>query len=341
MNRIDLNSRERILLVRLSSLGDIVHTLPALAALRRKKPQTRISWLVEPVGARLLQNFSGIDQVISIQLKEKGRLGNIHDLLSKWRGHFDLIVDFQGLLKSALLCRLLGSQTLGFARSNLREALAAVFYRYQAPPFPEKEHVIKKNLHLLSALEIEADRIEYPLAPGPVSFQLQTFFKENQLEKGSWLAVNSGGGWPSKVLDGDRLSMVVADLMRDLRPVLFYGNESERRLCLEVTERTGCLLAPSLDFPDLIHFLESASVLLSADTLALHLADALGKPSVAYFGPSSPRRNGSLLPGSISLIHQIPCSFCYRRKCDKMTCMQALKVEEISAAVRSLHEQSN
>ncbi len=334
-------SRERILLVKLSSLGDIVHTLPALAALRREKPGAEIYWLAEPPGARLLENFSGIDQVIAVQLKEKGRLKNLLGLLGKWRGKFDLIVDFQGLLKSSLICRLLGRRTLGFARGNLREPAAAFFYRQQAPPFPEKEQVIKKNLHLLATLGVKTDRIEYPLAPRPPSAGLQSFFSKNDLKRGSWQAINSGGGWSSKVLDRDRLMMVVADLMRDLRPVLFYGNEAERGLCLQVSEQTGCLLAPRLDFPDLIHFLDSASVLLSADTLALHLADALGRPSVAYFGPTSPRRNGSILPSSISLLHELPCSFCYRRKCDKMTCMQALTVQEISAAVRSIHEQGN
>jgi len=330
---------ESILVARLSSLGDIIQALPAFAALRLSKPNARIFWLAEPIGAKLLANVKGLDGIISIQLKNRGVLKNVSRLMLEWRGRFDLIIDFQGLLKSALLCRLLGRNVLGFHKSNLRESLAAVFYRKKALPFPECDHVIKKNLHLLTAINIDSNNCSYPLDPLPSSAQLQSFFQKNDLRPGKWLAVNCGGGWPSKILSSDRLAKIIIDLMKDYRPVLFWGNQKEKEVCMGISGRTGCIMAPELNFSDLIHFLRAASLLVSADTLALHLADAVGTPSVAYFGPTSPRRNGSRLERSVAVFRKTSCGFCYRRTCDTMNCMNAFADEEISAAVRRIHEQ--
>jgi len=123
---------QKIAIVRLTSLGDIIHTLPAYYLLRKKYPYSKITWIVEPSGFQLLKNFNGIDELIAINLKTKGFANKIKELkrvLSAYRKSFDLIIDFQGLIKSALLSYLLKSYIIGFHKKNLKESLAHYFYQ--------------------------------------------------------------------------------------------------------------------------------------------------------------------------------------------------------------------
>ena len=111
-----------IAIIRLSSLGDIIHTLPAFQALRRHNPDAEISWIVEPAGATLLENFPGIDRILVFELKSRkgwiARMKYLAGFVRRWRGQFGLILDFQGLLKSALLAFLLGGNAWGLAAST-------------------------------------------------------------------------------------------------------------------------------------------------------------------------------------------------------------------------------
>ena len=132
---------DRIAIIRLSSLGDIVHALPAFQALRTRFPDAHITWIAEPAGAALLGNFPGIDQVLVLDLKSRpglaARVLCLIRFIRLWRGQFDLLFDFQGLIKSALLAFLLGGVRLGFGRGNTRETPAALFYSRRASRFPE------------------------------------------------------------------------------------------------------------------------------------------------------------------------------------------------------------
>ncbi len=158
---------KNIAIIRLSSLGDIVHTLPAFQLLRRHYAEARITWIVEAPGAALLENFSGIDDIVVFNLKsQRGLFQKIFFLIRfvrRWRRRFDLLIDFQGLVKSALLAFLLGGPRLGFCSQNAREPLAALFYSRRAGFFPEERHVIFKNIHLLSVLGIPGTIPDYPL----------------------------------------------------------------------------------------------------------------------------------------------------------------------------------
>lgn len=333
---------ERIAIVRLSALGDIVHTLPAFQALRRARPQARISWIAEPAGAALLALVPGIDEVVVLDLKSPrgaaARLAALLAFLRRRRGSFDVLLDFQGLIKSALLGFLLGGRRLGFSRGNAREPLAALFYSRRAAPFPEERHVIFKNLHLLSLLGIAAAGVEYPRRDWPPSPRLAAWMEREGLD-GGWTVLNVGGNWSSKLLSAEQWRAVAAGLGPEQAPVLLWGNEREQQVAREVARASGARLAPFLEFADLVAFIARARRVVSGDTLALHLADMVGTPSLGVFGPSSPERNGSLLPASRALCHRQPCGFCYRRSCDTMTCLRSIAAEEILAAARNVDAQ--
>jgi len=331
-----------IAIIRLSSLGDIVHALPAFQALRKEFPEAGISWIAEPAGAALLENFPGIDRVLAFRLKPQHGLAAkvlyLVRFVRRWRRQFDLVLDFQGLIKSGLLAFLLGGMRLGFGRRNAREPLAAVFYSRRATVFPEDQHVIHKNLHLLSLVGIHGAAVAYPVKDWRPSGRLAAFLEECSLRPGEWIVLNVGGGWPSKILSADQWQRI-AEGLKDVRPlVMIWGNEKERATAEAVARRSGARLAPYMDFSDLIFFIARARLVVSGDTLALHLADMTRTPAVGIFGPSSPGRNGPLLPASRAVVRKLECSFCYRRECDTMNCLHDIVIEDIIKAARSIDE---
>jgi heptosyltransferase-1 len=332
-----------IAIIRLSSLGDIVHTLPAFQALRRRFPAARISWIAEASGAALLDNFPGIDQVVPFDLKSQrglpARVLYLARFVRRWRGQFDLVLDFQGLIKSALLAFLLGGSRLGFGRRNAREPLASLFYSRRAAYFPEERHVIHKNLHLLSLAGISATAVEYPPWEWLPSKPLADFLAHRGWRGRDWIILNVGGGWPSKILSAGQWLQIAAGLKNDSRLVLLWGNEKERETAEAVARQSGVALAPFMKFADLICFIARARLVVSADTLALHLADMTRTPAVGIFGPSSPERNGPLFSGSQSVYRKLDCSFCYRRKCGTMNCLHDIVIEDIIKAVRRIDAQ--
>ncbi len=334
---------KNIAIIRLSSLGDIVHTLPAFQALRRRFPDARITWIAEAPGAALLEHFPGIDQVVAFDLKSRrglpARVCYLARFVRRWRGRFDLVLDFQGLLKSALLAFLLGGRRLGFGRRNAREPLAALFYSRRAARFPEKRHVIHKNLHLLSLAGISTADVEYPLREWPPSPALADFLGQRGWRGGEWIILNVGGGWPSKILNAGQWQRIAAGLGNDPRLVLLWGNEKERETAEAVARQSGAALAPFMTFGDLLYFIARARLVVSADTLPLHLADMTSTPAVGIFGPSSPERNGPLFPGSQAVFRRLDCSFCYRRRCDTMECLHDIVIEDIIKAARRIDAQ--
>ncbi|MBN2345859.1 MAG: glycosyltransferase family 9 protein, partial [Candidatus Aminicenantes bacterium] len=143
----------------------------------------------------------------------------------------------------------------------------------------------------------------------------------------------------SKLLSGEQWQQVAEGLKRDGRLVLLWGNEREKKCAEAVAQRSGVRLAPFMRFGDLIYFIARARLVISADTLALHLADLTGTPAVGVFGPTSPQRNGPLLPASRSIHRQLECSFCYRRRCGTMQCVRDMAIEDIIQAARAIDGQ--
>ena len=337
---------KNIAIIRLSSLGDIVHTIPAFNLLRKQFPQARISWFAEPAGAKLLKNVAGIDEIIALNLKVKGFFKKLHEvnrIRSLYRKRFDLILDFQGLLKSAVLARILKGTTIGFGKENLREPQARVFYRHRVSPFSEDSHVIFKNLHLVRELVNPANPplIEYPLHPIPRSENLECFLSEHNLEKSRYIILNVGGAWESKLLE-TRQYIVIVHRLQERYPypvVILWGNEKEEAVAREISRETRALMTVFFDFSELILFIQDSRLIVTADTLALHLADMVKIPSVGFFGPTSPWRNGSLLPESTAVFEKLTCGFCYKKKCGKIDCIKKINIDSIVGAVGKINEE--
>lgn len=321
---------KKFLIIRLSSLGDIIHAIPAFAALRRAEPEARISWAVSPKGRAILELVDGLDEIIVVgepgwrkMIRERDRVA----------------IDFQGLLKSGWIGRLSGSRRrLGFAAANLREPLARWFYTEQSPVLPEDDHVILKNLRLLDLLGFTDRLVRFPLAiPEALLQGVSIRLAEAGYDPGRPLAVfNVGAAWPTKRWLPERWAETLRTIDRKrLFPVLLWGNEEERLVATGIGKAADVPLLPFLGLGETFALLKKASVLVSGDTFSLQAACAVGLPAVALFGPTNPLRNGPFASHDRVVYHELPCGRCYRRSCPNPRCMEAISVAEV---VRAIHE---
>jgi len=317
------------LIIRLSSLGDIVHAIPAFAALRRRDPGARISWVVGPKGREILTLVDGLDEIIvvgepgwRVQLRNRSRIA----------------LDFQGLLKSAWIARRSGSRRrLGFGAGNLREPAARWFYTEKAAPLSEDNHVIYKNLRLLELLGFKEEVIRFPLRiPENLVASAGSRLAEAGRKAGARPVIfNVGAAWPTKRWHPERWVETLRGLDRSgIFPALLWGTEEERRVAERIGREADVPVLPFISVAETFALLKSSALLVSGDTFALQAAGAVGLPAVAIFGPTNPRRNGPFTPRDRVVYHELPCGRCYRRSCPDPKCLTAVTAEEVLRAIR-------
>lgn len=306
----------RALLVRLSSIGDVVHTLPALAALHRHGWEA--GWLVEPPARVLLDENPLLAQVVAVPSRKAFGGGRALSAVRALRAHrYDVALDFQGLWKSAAWARLSGARrVLGWERPARREPSSALLLGERAEGTPVA-HVIDKNLALLRPLGIEAVGLrEFPL---PFSAEAVANVDAGLagLGRAGFAVLNPGGGWGSKLWPADSFGALARGLLDlGLRSLVSWG-PGEEALADRVVEASGGAAVRS--FPtsllDYVEIARRARLVVAADTGPLHLACAVGTPVVALFGPTDPARNGPFAPEDLVLRETPPCAPCYSRTC--------------------------
>ncbi len=285
--------RMNILIVRLGALGDIVHTVPAAAALRRTFPEARIDWVVD-ARHRAVRRARHRPIEPRRPAREGRRSRAWVAMLRRLRpAGYDVALDFQGLMKSAVLARASGARrVIGFSIFHLREKSARPFYtEVDGPEHPS--HVIRKNLALLTAVGVEGDAVEFPLRARRVGRP------RRDQEGAGGAAVRAdqpGGGLAEQALAGGEVRRgrgVPARRPRAAARTCCGGLGSSRwrrRWWRRRMARPGSRRRPPA--PDLVALSRDASLLLSGDTGPLHIAAAVGTPVVAIFGPTDPARNG-------------------------------------------------
>ena len=333
----------RFLIVRLGALGDVVHAIPVAAALRRAFPAARIDWLVSAKHREILDLVPVIDRRLVIN--DRGHASGGTSLLAAIgelrRSRYDVAIDLQGLIKSAVLARASGApRVIGFSSRYARERAARVFYTEAHDPdrgglFDPREtrHVVDINLGVLSRLGITAPAREFPIE------DIDTDAARTAREQagGRYALLNPGAAWPNKRWPPARLAAIASQLRarHGLMSIVLWG-PGEDMLAAEVVAGAGgaAILSPKTSIADLAALARRASLMVSGDTGPTHIAAALGTPIVGIYGPTRPARNGPMSPRDITVSRDRVCQCHHLRRCtrDRM-CLLDIDVAEVLDAV--------
>lgn len=341
----------RILIVKLSSIGDVVHALPAAAWMRRAIPDAQIQWVVERRASPILKDSPAIDQLIEIDTRQWRRsllssatVKEIRRSLAQVKGASDedtppdIAIDFQGLIKSGFVALASGAKRrVGFCSSDLREKMSRVFLTEQAAT-SEKKHVIEKNLSLArAALDVEMDDstgYEFPIA---VSVEDEAFADCAVSDFDSRFAIiNPGGGWKTKLWPADRYGQIADWLRKEtgLSSIVTFGPGEENLAGAVATySKTGAVKVVASTLKQFVALARKAALFVGGDTGPLHLAAAAGAPIVGLYGPTSPERNGPFDTRDVTVGLDMWCRpACHRRSCWHWQCMD-ISISEVQRAI--------
>ncbi len=281
-----------LLVLRLSALGDVIHTIPAVMAVRDAIPAWRVAWAVEEPYRELVEIVTGAE-AIPVRMRRWGRhpiasRSRASEAFSAMRGS-TVSADFQGLVKSAVLGRLSGARhRYGFDRGAVREK-ASLFFTNRRVTVDTTAHVVEQNLELASAVVAGETRCAIT-APEPAA--LRRAFGGFAADAGDRLGelagavvLLPGAGRENKLWPVERFRAIAQHIGK--RAAVVWG-PGER----DLAEAIGARTSPPTDLRELARVLRQASLVIGADTGPLHLAAALGTPVIGLYGPTDPRRNG-------------------------------------------------
>lgn len=333
----------RFLIVRLGALGDVVHAIPVAAALRRAFPRARIDWLVSAKHREILDLVPVIDRrlVVNDRGDASGGTSMIAAVRELRRSNYDVAIDLQGLIKSALLARLSGApRVIGFSSGYARERLARLFYNDAYDPgrggiyHPnETRHVVAINLGVLTRIGLTASTPEFPID----AIDSVPARRAAEQTGGRYALLNPGAAWPNKRWPPERLGQVAAAL-RDhhgLKSVVLWGPGEEALARDTVNASAGAaVISEQTTIADIVALARGAAVMVSGDTGPTHLAGAVGTPLVGLYGPTRPARNGPMAPDDVTVSRDTICQCHHLRRCklDRM-CLLDIEVAEVVSAV--------
>lgn len=335
------DSAQRFLIVRLSSIGDIVHALPAAAALAETFPQAQVDWVVEKRHALLLEGNPHLHRAVVLDTLEwRKHLTSSATWRQIWKGASDLrrrlydaVIDFQGLWKSAVVARLSRArERIGFSERWLREPSAGILYTQRVSP-REHVHVVQQNLALVERLGAHTARWQFPL---PWTDEDDTYVDAHlsAMNTGSFIIVNPGGGWRSKCWSPENYAALIRELTSARSDdIVLTGSPAEEPMIRGILQRAGSRAARYLP-ANLIQFIalaRRARLFIGGDTGPLHLAAAVGTPIVGIYGPTDPVRNGPFAADDIALWNHGPVN--HTRRDTGLEYLPGISVASVMAAV--------
>jgi len=281
----------KIAIVKLSALGDIVHAMVALQFIKAALPEAQIDWVIEQGFAELLQHNPHVRRILPINLKalkkDKSQLVTQWQLLKSYaQDDYDYVIDAQGLLKSALVARILGGRCrVGFDRQSIREKIASAFYQHTVC-CPYDANTIDRNVKVLTdvfGIDVASQAIldkQAFLFFSPPKVDLEPFFERNSAN----VLLVIGSTWPSRNYPVERYLQVMQQLPANY--LICWGSEHELTAAQWLVERSAARLLPKLSLNDLKAVIARVDLLIGNDTGPTHMAWGLNKPSITLFGPT-------------------------------------------------------
>ncbi len=341
----ELAPPRKVLIIKPSALGDVVTALPVLRGLRRTFGGARVSWLLSTTCAPLLEDDGDLDEVVPFDRRRLGaawRSPAAAKLLAGFlrrlsRGGFDWVIDLQGLFRSGFFAFTTGAAVrAGFA--DAREG-AWVFYTHRHRP--AERHTVDRNIALARRLGIDARRedMTLPLAGAGREFA-ERFRRRSGAGGGGFLVFVPPTRWATKRYPVRHWRAVAAGLARRM-PLALLGTQSDRALCARIADAAGrdaFNLAGETTLPQMVGLIASSACVVCSDSAAQHIAQAVGVDVVTLIGPTRPERTGPLIRGR-SIVADVPCRGCLKRKCRHVTCMQSIAPETVVSVVERLLEE--
>jgi heptosyltransferase-1 len=307
-----------VLVVRLGSMGDVIHALPAVASLKHSFPGRHVSWVIDSQWACLLDGNPFVDQVVHL---DRRTLSGVKHAWRELRARrYALAVDFQGLCKSALAASCARPDRIyGFDQSQAREPIAALFYSKRVRT--RAAHVVDRNLELAAAAGASSILYTFPLPAGRA---------EGELPAGDFVLASPFAGWAGKQWPLEYYTLLAQRLERDLGlPLVLSGPPRDA----DGLARVAGAVAYVSSIPGLIHATRRATAVLGIDSGPLHLAAALDKPGVAIFGPTDPVRNGPY-GKSFTVLRAPGAATTYKRKQEIDPSMREISPDAVLTALK-------
>lgn len=365
---------QRVLVVKLGSIGDVIHALPAVCLLRRLMPEARIDWLVEAKSAPVLRGNPKISSLLVLDRAKLHRLiwrRPFRAVADAWRllvrvssSRYDIAVDLQGLVKSGIwVWASRAPLRFGLPPGECREPANALFTNVRCWHAVDAKHISEKLCGVVWGVGEElglvrpkaearwCDPPEFHISVSEEHVQdFRSFLKAQGVgEEDVVIGINPCAGWETKRWGSQNFARAMREvgervLGRKVWFVVLFG-PGERSFAEAVVRLAGRLglsnafVAPPSDIPMLGAILTRCDVVVSGDTGVLHLAAALGRPTVGIFGPTDPTRNGPFGNRSIVLHHEIACWPCYKRKCKYLGCITNISPYKVAEAIVALAAQ--
>jgi 3-deoxy-D-manno-octulosonic-acid transferase/heptosyltransferase-1 len=353
-----------ILIVKLSAIGDVLHTLPSLAAIRKLYPQAHITWVIEEASSDLIKGHPDLDRVIISRRKhwikelKKGKISvfrEVAQFIRELRGRrYDLVIDFHGLLKSAVIVFLSsGKRKLGY---DSMQEMSGLFLTEKAYEDMDK-HAVDRYLDLVRYLE-HKDSVpvnmggegvsdakvceEEPSFLLPVSEEdekkVMRLLESKGMGESGFVAVSPVALWETKLWE-EKSFALLCDLiyLKYALPVVFTGTGKESIDLIRSKMKTSAIsLAGETSLKELACLYRRAAIVISTDSGPMHIAAAMGTPVIALFGPTDPARTGPYGKGHRVIQKELPCRPCFLKKCTSRECMRRITVEDAFYAVGEL-----
>jgi heptosyltransferase I len=306
----------RTLIIKTSSLGDVLHTLPAVTDAARNKPGLRFDWVVEEAFAEVPAWHAAVDEVIPVAIRRWK-----HQLLQAWRGgepqalvrrlrrhQYAHVIDAQGLIKSAVMARLARGPRSGLDRDSAREPLAARAYDHR--------FAIARNQHAVQRVrQLFAAALDYPVPETPPDYAIKAHFPEHSRQ--SYLVFLHGTTWATKHWPDDywvRLAAMATAAGRLVK--IPWGNRLEQQRAERIAAVSDAIeVMPRMSLGELAAQIAAAAAVVGVDTGLVHLAAALGTPCITLYGSTNPGLIGTLGESQLQLCAVFPCAPCQQRKC--------------------------
>lgn len=336
-----------ILIVKLSAIGDVIHTLPSLGALRGLYPGAHITWVVEEAAADLIKNHPYLDEVLISRRKKwskdfrdgqcrqafAGARSFVRDLRKR---HYDLVVDFHGLFKSAMIVFLSGGKRkLGY---DSWQELSGCFLNEKIPEDMNK-HAVDRYLDFPRHLGARIDSVQFVLPSNPKAEErTKILMRQYALEDKKFIAVNPIALWETKLWSNEKFAQLADLISNELHmKVVFTGsNKEELEQITPFMMSDGINLGGETSLPELAGLYKRARLVISTDSGPMHLAAAVGTPVIAIFGPTDPDRTGPYGAGHMVIMAGLDCSPCLLKKCSTKKCMEEITPQQVFTAVKKM-----